>query len=95
MYRGLLFVMCLYWDFLVIIYLTGVSYYAPLQGLLVYMCLYKGLLSYLLFFKSVKFFLRSPISGNYVFEPIGLLHFKCVLDSFANCPKGHQSVLEY
>ena len=65
------------------------------KGFLFIVCLYKGLLSYLFVFRSVKFCLYSPISMNYVFEPIGLPRFKRVLDSFTNCPKKTQSVLEY
>ena len=50
------------------------------------MCLYKGVLSYLFFFKSVKICLCSLLLGNYVFETIGLSHFGCILDSFTNSP---------
>ena len=45
-----------------------------------------GILSYLFFFKSVKFWLCSLLSRNYVFDPIGLSRFKHVLDSFTNSP---------
>ena len=72
---------------------TRTSYYVPLHGFLIMrlyrgysliMCFYESLLSYL-FFRSAKFYLCSPLSGNYVLELIGLPHFKHILDSFTNC----------
>ena len=64
------------------------------RGFMLIVCLYKGLLSYLFFFRSSKFYLCSPLSRGYVSEPIGLSRFECLLNSFANFLQGHQSVLE-
>ena len=61
-------------------------YYVPLQCFSFIVCLYKGLFSYLFFFKSVKICLCSSLSRNYVFQSIGLPRFRRVLDSFTNCP---------
>ena len=60
-------------------------YYVSLSGFSFIVCLYKSLLSYLLLFRSVKICLCSPLSRNYVFEPISLPSFRCVLYSFINC----------
>ena len=77
-------------------------YYVPLQGFLIMClyrgfllcasigasCLScaSGPFVLLLFFISAKFCLYYPLSGNYVLEIIGLLHFRHVLDSFINRP---------
>ena len=70
-------------------------YYVPLQDFSFTMYLYKDLLFYLFFFRSVKICLCSSLSRNYVFESIGLPRFMHVLNSFTNYPIRHQSVLEY
>ena len=51
------------------------------------MCLYEGLLPYLCLVKSAKFSLCFSFLRNYVFESMGLLCFKNVLDSVTNYPK--------
>ena len=87
LYKDLLFIMHLYWGLLYIMYLyRGFLFTVYLQGFSFIVYLYRGLLSYLLFFRSVKICLCFPLLGNFVFKTIGLPCFRRVLDSFANYP---------
>ena len=55
------------------------------RRLLIYCVSLQGPFVLFVLIRSIKIFLYSPISKNYVFELIGLPCFRSVLDSFTNC----------
>ena len=86
LYRGFSFTMWLYKDFLFTMYLyKSFLLCASLHRLFVYCVFLQRPFVLFFFFRSVEFCLCYYLSRNYVFEPIGLLRFRHVLDSFTNC----------